>query len=47
MTSFRFDTGGLIDRSTVVDFSFDGMALHGLAVPATRWPRRSWPTASC
>jgi len=31
MTSFRFDTGGLIDRSTVVDFSFDGKAMQGHA----------------
>jgi sarcosine oxidase subunit alpha len=29
MTSFRFDTGGLIDRSSVIDFSFDGRTLQG------------------
>ena len=31
MTSFRFDKGGLIDRNSVIDFSFDGKTLQGHA----------------
>ena len=31
MTSFRFDAGGLIDRSSLVEFSFDGKTMQGHA----------------
>jgi hypothetical protein len=40
----RLETGGLIDRTHPVRFSFGGDVLTGFQ--ATRWPRRCWPTMS-
>ena len=45
MSPRRATSGGLIDRSRTVRFSFDGQPISP-AIPATRWPRRCSPTAS-
>ena len=39
MTGFRLDKGGLIDRATPLDFTFDGKAFHR-PCRAIRSPRR-------
>ena len=44
MTSFRLSKGGLIDRASRLDFSFDGKPYTGFR--AIRWPLRFWPMAS-
>jgi hypothetical protein len=41
----RLETGGLIDRTHPVRFSFGGDVLTGFS-GATRWPRHCWPTMS-
>ena len=45
MTSYRLPKGGLIDRATPLAFTFDGKR-DARALPATRSPRRCWPTAA-
>ncbi len=42
---FRATSGGRIDRSRTLRFTFDGKPLYRLST-ATRWPRRCSPTAS-
>lgn len=37
----RLETGGMIDRETLVTFTFDGKAIRVL--PGIRWLQRFWP----